>query len=99
MSVSIDAVGNLRGGYAAQQPSARRLFIGSHLDTVPRAGPYDGILGVVLGVALVELLNGRRLKFDIEVIGFSEEEGIRFGVYFIGIRAMSGHIVDGILEW
>src|SRR6266566_7914549 len=35
MSVSIDAVGNLRGGYAAQQPSAPRLFIGSHLDTVP----------------------------------------------------------------
>ncbi len=96
MSVSIDAVGNLRGGYAAQQPSAPRLFIGSHLDTVPRAGAYDGVLGVVLGVALVELLDGRRLKFHIEVVGFSEEEGLRFGVPFIGSRALIGGI-DGEL--
>jgi hypothetical protein len=48
------------------------LFIGSHLDTVPRAGAFDGILGVVIVVALIESLAGRRLPFAIEVVGFSE---------------------------
>jgi len=97
MTASIDAVGNVHGCYAARQPSAPRLFIGSHLDTVPRAGAYDGILGVVLGVALADLLNGRRLKFHIEVVGFSEEEGLRFGAPFIGSRTFIGDIDDELL--
>jgi len=96
MSVSIDHAGNLRGVYSSDRASAPRLFIGSHLDTVPRAGAFDGILGVVLGVALVQRLEGRRLPFAIEVIGFSEEEGVRFGVPFIGSRAFIGDI-DGPL--
>jgi allantoate deiminase len=74
------------------------MLIGSHLDTVPRAGAFDGILGVVLGVALVERLDRRRLPFAIEVIGFSEEEGVRFGVPFIGSRALIGDIDDPLLE-
>jgi allantoate deiminase len=94
MTVSVDAVGNLRGHYPAVGGSGRRLLIGSHLDTVRHAGAYDGILGVVLGVALVKALNGRRLAFQIEVIGFSEEEGLRFGVPFIGSRALIGQL-DG----
>ncbi len=77
MTVAIDHAGNLRGVYPSARPTAPRLFIGSHLDTVPSAGAFDGILGVVLGVALVENLGGRRLPFAIEVIGFSEEEGVR----------------------
>jgi allantoate deiminase len=88
--VSIDAVGNIRGHYAGAKPDAPRLIIGSHLDTVPHAGAFDGILGVVLGVELVELLIGRRFHFAIEVVGFSEEEGVRFGVPFIGSRALVG---------
>jgi allantoate deiminase len=98
MTVSIDAAGNLRGSYTASRPSAPRLFIGSHLDTVPRAGAYDGVLGVVLGVALVGLLNGHHLNFNVEVIGFSDEEGFRFGVPFIGSRALIGDIDDRLLE-
>jgi allantoate deiminase len=96
MSVAIDHAGNIRGLYPANCSDAPRLFIGSHLDTVPRGGAFDGILGVVLGVALVEMLQGRRLPFAIEVIGFSEEEGVRFGVPFIGSRALIGDI-DGQL--
>src|SRR5271157_3934673 len=61
MSVRIDAAGNIRGCYAGTQP--RRLFLGSHLDTVPRAGAFDGVLGVVMAIALVERLEGRRLPF------------------------------------
>lgn len=96
MTVSIDAGGNIRGFYAGAKADAPRLIIGSHLDTVPHAGAFDGILGVVLGVELVELLIGRRFPFAIEVVGFSEEEGVRFGVPFIGSRALIGD-VDGAL--
>jgi allantoate deiminase len=97
MTVDVDHAGNLRGLYAASRANAQRLYIGSHLDTVPRAGAFDGILGVVMGVALVEILAGRRMNFDIEVIGFSEEEGVRFGVPFIGSRAFIGDLDDHLL--
>ena len=93
----IDAAGNFRGVYPAAQPNAARLLIGSHLDTVPNAGAYDGILGVVLAVALLEELHGRRLPFAIEVVGFSEEEGVRFGTPFIGSRALVGRLDDELL--
>jgi allantoate deiminase len=90
MTVRVDAAGNIRGLYAAASSAAPRLFIGSHLDTVPRAGAFDGVLGVVLAIALVDALSGRRLPFAIEVVGFSEEEGVRFGLPFIGSRALAG---------
>ena len=69
MTVHVDRAGNLRGCYPAANPMRGTLFIGSHLDTVPRAGAFDGVLGVVLGVALVESLAGRRMPFAIEVVG------------------------------
>jgi allantoate deiminase len=96
--VRIDAAGNLRGVYPAAQPNAPRLLIGSHLDTVPNAGAYDGVLGVVLAVALLEELQGRRLPFAIEVVGFSEEEGVRFGTPFIGSRALVGRLDRKLLD-
>jgi len=95
--VRIDAAGNFRGVYPALQANAPRLLIGSHLDTVPNAGAYDGILGVVLAVALLEELRGRRLPFGIEVVGFSEEEGVRFGTPFIGSRALVGRLDQELL--
>src|ERR1700674_2840970 len=96
--VQIDGAGNFRGVYPALQPNAPRLLIGSHLDTVPNAGAYDGILGVVLAIALLEELRGRRLPFAIEVVGFSEEEGIRFGTPFIGSRALVGRLDQELLD-
>src|SRR5580700_6020886 len=98
MSVSVDAAGNLRGFYDGIHPNAPRLLIGSHLDTVPCAGAFDGVLGVVLGIAVVECLNGRRLPFAIEIAGFSEEEGVRFSVPFIGSRALIGTVDAALLE-
>ncbi|MER3479356.1 MAG: allantoate amidohydrolase [Meiothermus sp.] len=98
MRVRLDAVGNLIGTYPASTPKAPRLLIGSHLDSVPDAGRYDGVLGVLLGVALVEWLAGRRLGFALEVVGFSEEEGVRFGVPFLGSRAFAGSFDPGLLE-
>jgi len=96
MDVRADAAGNLRGLYAGREPGAARLLIGSHVDTVPDAGAFDGVLGVVLGIGLLEALGGRRLKFAVEVVAFSEEEGVRFGVPFLGSRALVGTL-DGDL--
>src|ERR1700690_4268754 len=96
--VAVDAAGNLRGYYPAAQPGAPRLILGSHLDTVPNAGAYDGILGVVLAVALLETLGGQRLSFGVEVIGFSEEEGVRFGTPFLGSRALVGRLDEELLN-
>ena len=97
VTVQIDAAGNLRAVYPAAQPNAPRLLIGSHLDTVPNSGAYDGVLGVLLAVAILEELQGRRLPFAIEVIGFSEEEGVRFGIPFIGSRALVGRLDHELL--
>jgi allantoate deiminase len=96
----VDAVGNLRIFYppAEVEAPAPRLLIGSHLDTVPNAGAYDGVLGVVLAIALLSACNGRKLPFAIEVIGFSEEEGIRFGTPFIGSRALIGTLDEELLN-
>ncbi len=96
--VTVDAAGNLRGFYAAAQSVAPRLLLGSHLDTVPNAGAYDGVLGVVIAVALLEALEHRRLPFAIEVVGFSEEEGVRFGLPFIGSRALVGTLDEELLN-
>ena len=96
--VTVDAAGNLRGLYAGERPSSMRLLIGSHLDTVPNAGAYDGVLGVVLAAAVIEALEGQRLPFGIEMIGFSEEEGVRFGTPFIGSRALVGRLDEELLN-
>jgi allantoate deiminase len=97
-TVRIDAAGNLRGYYAGEPSAAPRLLIGSHLDTVPNAGAYDGVLGVVIAVALLAALDGEKLPFAIEVIGFSEEEGVRFGEPFIGSQALVGRLDDDLLN-
>jgi allantoate deiminase len=91
MRVRVDAAGNLRGIYG--DTAAPRLTIGSHLDTVPNAGAYDGILGVALGIAMAEL----RPKVALEVVGFSEEEGVRFGFPFIGSLALTGALTEELL--
>jgi len=87
--------------YPAAEPDAphlQRLLIGSHLDTVPNAGAYDGVLGVVLPIALLGALNGRKLPFAIEVIAFSEEEGVRFSTPFIGSRGLVGSLDEDLLR-
>jgi allantoate deiminase len=91
LATHVDAVGNLRGVLG----DGPRLMIGSHLDTVPHAGAFDGILGVVIAIALAE----QRPPCSIEIAAFSEEEGVRFGVPFIGSRALVGDPVmdEGVL--
>src|SRR5262249_58045340 len=62
MSVRIDAVGNLIGHFAAEREAAPLLLIGSHLDSVPHGGRYDGILGVLLGIAAIQAQNPRAVS-------------------------------------
>ena len=97
MDVRVDAVGNIIGHYPAAHPDAQTVMIGSHLDTVHNAGMYDGILGVILGIAAVKLLKGVRLAFAVDVVGFSEEEGVRFSAPFIGSTAIAGIFDDALL--
>jgi allantoate deiminase len=96
MTVTTDAAGNLRGRYAGA--AGRCLMIGSHLDTVPNSGAFDGMLGVMMGLALIEALDGEKLPFSIELVGFSEEEGVRFHLPFIGSRALVGRLDSGLLS-
>jgi hydantoinase/carbamoylase family amidase len=92
MTVHIDAVGNVVGRYPAADPMAKTLITGSHYDTVRNGGRYDGRLGILLPIVAVAALrrSGRRLPFHLEVIGFAEEEGVRFGSTFLGSSAIAG---------
>src|SRR6059036_2667238 len=99
MTVTVDAIGNLRGLLQGARSNAPLLLMGSHLDTVPGAGAFDGVLGVMLGLSLVETLDDQtRPEFGIEIVAFSEEEGVRFGVPFLGSRALAGSLDAALLD-
>ena len=98
LTVTLDAIGNLRGSLSGSHRDAPRLLIGSHLDTVPGAGAFDGVLGVMLAIGLIEALDGQRPAFGIEIVAFSEEEGVRFGVPFLGSRAFTGTLDRSLLQ-
>src|ERR1700722_8171178 len=80
MTVSEDAIGNLVGRYPGRDDRAKTFILGSHLDTVRDAGKYDGPLGVVTAIACVQQLHEQkiRLPFDVEVVAFADEEGVRY---------------------
>lgn len=87
-----DSVGNQWGRLVSSHPDAKRLVVGSHLDTVPNAGAYDGILGVMLAIELAALANDQNisLPFHLDVVGFCDEEGTRFASTLIGSKALAG---------
>lgn len=100
MSTWQDAVGNIWGRYASRDTSAPTLIVGSHLDSIVNAGKYDGILGVLLGIELCDLLaaSGTDLPFNLDVVGFCDEEGVRFGATLLGSLAISGKWQDSWAE-
>jgi allantoate deiminase len=87
-----DAAGNQCGRLEGREPGLPALLLGSHLDTVPDAGRYDGMLGVLLAIQVVERIrdSGIVLPFALEVVAFSDEEGTRFGTALLGSRALAG---------
>jgi allantoate deiminase len=100
MQAKLDAIGNATGRYEGDRPRLACLMLGSHLDTVRDAGKYDGMLGVVTAIECVSFLNSRkkRLPFAIEIIGFGDEEGVRFGTTLLGSRAVAGIFDEKSLE-
>jgi len=100
MQARLDAIGNARGRYEGTRPGLPCLVLGSHLDTVRDAGKYDGMLGVITAIECVDLLNSekKRLPFAIEVVGFGDEEGVRFGTTMLGSRALAGTLDPGVLD-
>ncbi len=99
MTTRLDAVGNMVGRYEGSEPGLPTLLFGSHLDTVRDAGQYDGALGVLLAAACVGVLHraGERLPFAIDIVGFAEEEGVRFRSTLIGSSAVAGTLQDSDL--
>lgn len=87
MTVRTDAAGNIIGTYAGLQAEAPALATGSHIDTVPSGGAYDGVLGVLAGIEVARTLHDQdaRLKHPLEVIVFTDEESS-----MVGARAIAG---------
>ncbi|MEM9365117.1 MAG: Zn-dependent hydrolase [Planctomycetota bacterium] len=105
LDVRVDDAGNLIGRRPAMArdrtsgaDKAPVLILGSHLDTVPGAGRYDGILGFVMGVELMHALHDHPLPFHVDVVGFSEEEGVRFTQPYLGSHALTGTFDEKWLE-
>lgn len=100
MAAHLDAIGNVCGRYEGDRPGLPCLMLGSHYDTVRDAGKWDGPLGVITAIACVADLNRRgvRLPFAIEVVGFADEEGVRFSSTLLGSRAIAGTFDQTVLE-
>ncbi len=100
MEVTIDAVGNVVGRYLSDNPDAKTLITGSHYDTVCNGGKYDGREGILLPIAVVKHLNerGEKLPFHLEIVGFSEEEGVRYKSTFLGSNAIAGRFDMKLLD-
>jgi allantoate deiminase len=100
MAAHLDAIGNVCGRYEGDRPELPCLMLGSHYDTVRDAGKWDGPLGVITAIACVADLNRRgvRLPFAIEVVGFADEEGVRFASTLLGSRAVAGTFDESVLN-
>lgn len=92
LRAGIDAAGSVVGRLEGREPGAPALIIGSHIDSVVDAGRYDGNLGVVLGIVVVEALkaHGVAPPFPIEVVAFGDEENLRFPTNLSTSQALAG---------
>lgn len=88
LATEVDAAGNLIG-HRQTANQERVLLIGSHLDSVPGGGKYDGVLGILIGVAVAESLRESELPFSLDVLAFSEEEGVRYSKPYLGSSAIA----------
>ena len=100
MDAHIDNVGNVVGVYRSDLPGAKTLMTGSHYDTVRNGGKYDGRLGILLPIAIVRHLHqrGEKLPYHFEIVGFAEEEGVRFKSTFLGSNAVTGRFDLSLLD-
>ena len=92
LETRIDAAGNIIGRRAGSDDNLPAIALGSHTDTVPKGGKYDGALGVMGAIEVIRTLEeqGHRTRHPLEVIDFTNEEGTRFHRWLVGSRSMSG---------
>lgn len=100
LETRMDNIGNVRGRYYSKIPGAKTLVIASHIDTVINAGKFDGPLGVIMGIDAIENLGQKdlQLPFNIELVAFSDEEGVRFHSTYLGSRVVAGTFNEDQLE-
>jgi allantoate deiminase len=94
LSVREDAAGNLIGRREGRNPDAPGVLIGSHVDSVYNGGNFDGPLGVLAGVEVLQTMEeqGVETEHPVEVVSFTDEEGARFSFGMIGSRALGGRL-------
>jgi allantoate deiminase len=99
LEVEHDALGNLRGRHHCPGAAGPPLVLGSHYDTVPDAGRYDGALGVLTAIAALAHLrdSGNPPQRPVDVLAFADEEGVRFHATYLGSRACTGTLDDALL--
>ncbi|WP_440135313.1 M20 family metallo-hydrolase [Chitinophaga sancti] len=93
----IDNIGNVRGRRVSKNPAARTLILGSHYDTVVNAGKFDGPLGILMALEVVSAIN-IELPFHIEVVAFSDEEGVRYHTTYLGSKVLTGAFDPSLLS-
>jgi allantoate deiminase len=100
LQTRIDNIGNIRGRWVSKNHDAKTFIIASHFDSVVNAGKFDGPLGVVMGIDLVEnfIIAKTDIPFNIEVIAFSDEEGVRFHSTYLGSKVVAGTFDSGLLQ-
>lgn len=100
LDTRLDGIGNLRGRWPSQRPGAKTFVLASHIDTVVNAGKYDGPLGVLMGLNLVESIIHQQvdLPFNLELIAFSDEEGVRFHTTYLGSKVVTGAFEPALLQ-
>jgi allantoate deiminase len=98
--IKVDNIGNVRGRWNCGITNAKTLVIASHIDTVVNAGKYDGPLGVIMAIDAIENIidNKISLPFNIEIIAFSDEEGVRFHTTYLGSRVVAGNFNHSLLS-
>jgi allantoate deiminase len=100
LDAKIDASGNVFARYEGKQPGAPALMLGSHIDTVRNAGRFDGNLGALAALAVIEELVARKERLDhaVEIVAFGDEEGVRFPTTLTGSRAFAGIFARSALD-
>ncbi|MBD2766470.1 allantoate amidohydrolase [Hymenobacter sp. BT664] len=99
LATRVDGIGNLRGRLISRNPGAKTLVLASHIDTVVNAGKFDGPLGVLMALDLLENLAAKAisLPFHVKLIAFSDEEGVRFHTTYLGSRVVAGSFDPTVL--
>jgi len=100
LDVRVDNIGNIRGKLYSANPEAKTFVIGSHFDTTVSAGKYDGILGIIMGLDIIENIKAKniQLPFHLDIIAFAEESGIRFHAGYLGSKVIAGSFKNKFLE-